>query len=180
MNTTRTTLLAASALGLAFLAGCASAPTAPSLMALPGTGKSFEQFRYDDNDCRNYARQQTAGTSDDAGVRSAVVGTAVGAVAGAAIGGHQGAGVGAGTGLIVGSVAGSGASSNANYGSQRHYDNAYVQCMYGKGHKVPVSGNFTQSPASQPAPAQSRIERAPAAVPPPPPPGNPPPPPPGN
>lgn len=139
---------------LLLLTACASAPTGPSVMALPGTGKSFDQFRADEADCRQYARQQTSGaerTGGDAGVRSAVVGTAVGAVAGAAIGGQSGAAVGAGTGLVVGSVAGSGAAQSSAYGTQRAYDNAFVQCMYAKGHKVPVSGAMTSKPAPTPA-----------------------------
>lgn len=162
-----------SALLLLLLAGCASAPTGPSQMTLPGTGKSFEQFRSDEAACRQYAHQQASGADQagaNAGVRSAVVGTAVGAVAGAAIGGHEGAGVGAGAGLVVGSMAGSGSAQSAAYGSQRQYDNAYIQCMYAKGHKVPVSGTLRQ--AQPPAPAAP----APGYYPPPPPGYAPPPP----
>lgn len=153
---------------LILLAGCASVPSGPSVMALPGTGKNFEQFRNDDFECRQYAHNQIGGNASqaaaDSAVRSAAVGTVIGAVAGAAIGGRDSAGVGAGTGLVVGSLAGSGASQGSAYATQRNYDNAYVQCMYAKGQRVPVSGNFTSGPQVQPAP---------------PPPGNPPPPPPG-
>ena len=174
-------LVAAVALaGLMLIGGCASAPTGPSVMALPGTGKNFDQFRIDDAECRQYALGQIGGTTadqaaTDAGLRSAAVGTVVGAVAGAAIGGRDGAGVGAGTGLLVGSMAGTGAAQSSAYGSQRHYDNAYVQCMYAKGEKVPVSGALArpqpQAPsAAPPAPGGTYL-------PPPPPPGNPPPPP---
>jgi outer membrane lipoprotein SlyB len=114
-------------------------------MALPGTGKSFEQFRSDDAECRQYAQYQIGGASADqaaidSGVRSAAVGTVVGALAGAAMGGHQGAGVGAGTGLLFGSIAGSGAAQNSEHMTQRSYDNAYIQCMYAKGEQVPTSG----------------------------------------
>ena len=160
--------------GLALLAGCATVPTAPTVMALPGSGKSFDAFRFDDGDCRNYASQQVGAVSNDSAVRSAVVGTAIGAVAGAAIGGHQGAGVGAGTGLVFGSAVGAGSQQDANYGSQRHYDAAYVQCMYAKGHKVPVAGGYGRSWTQQ-APSEPM-----SAPPPPPPPGSPPPPPPGS
>ncbi len=156
------------AAGAVLLAACASVPTGPSIMALPGTGKTFDQFRIDDLQCRDFAQAQVGGSAqesaDNAAVRSAAVGTAVGAVAGAAMGGHQGAGVGAGTGLLVGSVAGSDAGYRSGYGSQRRYDNAYVQCMYAKGDKVPVTGNFQQAPATAPAQPSS-------AYPPPPPPG---------
>ncbi|HEX8986792.1 MAG TPA: glycine zipper family protein [Rhodocyclaceae bacterium] len=160
--------LLAAAGGALLLAACASVPSGPSVMALPGTGKTFEQFRVDDMQCRQYAEDMTGGNAQqaasNAGLRSAAVGTAVGAVAGAAIGGHQGAGVGAGTGLIVGSMAGTDAGYSSAYGSQRRYDNAYIQCMYAKGDKVPVSGNFAQpqAPAAPPAGAYP---------PPPPPPG---------
>ncbi|TRZ90656.1 MAG: hypothetical protein D4R84_15870 [Rhodocyclaceae bacterium] len=167
------------ALSALLLAGCASVPTGPSVMALPGSGKNFEQFRGDDAECRQFAQHQIGGagadqTGVDAGVRSAAVGTVVGAVAGAAIGGRDSAGVGAGTGLLIGSMAGSGAAQSSAYATQRNYDNAYVQCMYAKGQQVPVSGAMARSRAQAPA------ERAPAATSyPPPPPGNAPPPPPG-
>lgn len=161
---------------LLLLAGCVSMPTGPSVMALPGTGKTFEQFRSDDAECRQYALYQVGGSGAnqaavDAGVRSAAVGTVVGAVAGAALGGHEGAGVGAGTGLLVGSMAGTGAAQISAYGTQRSYDNAYIQCMYAKGQRVPVSGAMARSRAQPPAGA--------SYPPPPPPPGYAPPPPPG-
>ena len=90
------------------LVGCASAPTGPSVLSLPGTGKSFGDFRLDDAQCRQYAAQQTGALPSDPGVRNAVIATAVGALAGAAINGSQGAGIGAGAGLVVGSVSGAG------------------------------------------------------------------------
>lgn len=157
---------------LLLLAGCASVPTAPNVMALPGTGRTFDDFRADDAMCRDYAYQQIGGparaqSANSAAIGNAAVGTAIGAVAGAAIGGRGGAGAGAGMGLIVGSASGAEAARGSVYGSQRHYDHAYVQCMYARGHRVPVSmGGYTSSPSSQPA-----------AVPPPPPAGSPPPPP---
>ena len=138
------------------LVACATVPTGPSVMTLPGSGKSFEQFRQDEMVCRQYAQQQTGGADRsgvDAGVRSAAVGTVVGAVAGAAIGGQSGAGVGAGAGLVVGSLAGADAAQRSGYGSQRVYDNAFIQCMYAKGHRVPVSGALMNKPAPMPADA---------------------------
>ena len=170
--------------GLLLLAGCASIPAGPSVMALPGSGKSFDQFRSDDAECRQYAQQQIGGVGTDqaaadAGVRSAVIGTVVGAVAGAAIGGRDNAGVGAGTGLLVGSMAGAGAGQSSARATQRNYDNAYIQCMYAKGEQVPVAGSLAHGRTQAP------VDRAPAAAPagtsyPPPPPGyvQPPPPPP--
>ena len=35
---------------------------------------------------------------------------------------------------------------------QRRYDVAYIQCMYSKGHKVPVAGAFTSKPPGAPPP----------------------------
>lgn len=162
-------MLLSTVLGVLVLSGCASVPTAPNVMALPGSGRTFDEFRADDAFCRDHAYQQIGGRSREqvassAAIQNAAVGTAIGAVAGAAIGGRGGAGAGAGMGLIVGSASGAEASRSAVYGSQRHYDHAYVQCMYARGHRVPVSGAYTPG-------------TAPASVPPPPPAGNPPPPP---
>jgi len=155
---------------LVILGGCATLPTAPSIMVLPGTGKGFDQFRVDDGNCRYFASQQIGGVTaeqaaSERGLKSAAVGTALGAAAGAAIGGGRGAAIGAGTGLAVGGLAGAGAAESAGYGQQERYDMSYVQCMYAQGHRVPVWGRFTEAAPAAPSP-------------PPPPPGTPPPPPP--
>ena len=42
------------------LAGCASAPTGPSVMVLPGSGKTMEQFQSDDARCRQVAASELA------------------------------------------------------------------------------------------------------------------------
>ena len=166
--------------GLLLMAGCASAPNGPNVMALPGTGKNFEEFRADDLLCRSFAFQQIGGTAreqaaNNAAIGSAVVGTAVGALAGAAIGGHNGAAAGAGMGMIVGSASGAGSAQSSVYGSQRQYDIAYVQCMYAKGHRVPVSGKYIPTPSTTsappvPPPPSAGIPPPPAGIPPPPPP----------
>jgi len=157
------------------LAACVSLPpSGPSMLVLPGTGKTFDQFRFDDGECRQYASGQTGASpsqaAEDSGVRSAALGTAVGAVAGAAIGGQQGAAVGAGTGLIVGSASGAAAGSESAYTLQQRYDFAYEQCMYAKGHRVPVRGRFAQSlPArSAPPPSAPPADYSPPIPPPPP------------
>jgi outer membrane lipoprotein SlyB len=163
------------------LGACASAPTGPSMLVLPGSGKNFDQFRADDYECRQFAQLQAGGTtaeqaSTDSGVKSAAIGAGVGALAGAIIGGQRGAAAGAGTGLIIGSVAGTGTAQGSANTMQHRYDIGYQQCMYAKGHQVPVSGRFdnsrrTSGAYTSPAPVYS--------TPPPPPPGSPPPPPPG-
>lgn len=164
------------------LAACVSLPTGPSIMVLPGSSKSFEQFRYDDYECRRYAYEQVGGVtageaSTTSGMESAVVGTGLGAAAGAALGGGEGAAIGAGTGLLAGGLTGAGASRSSAYANQYRYDISYIQCMYAKGHRVPVSGKFTTDlPEARSKPA--KVSPPPAGfTPPPPPPGNPPPPP---
>jgi hypothetical protein len=156
---------------LLMVGACTTVPSGPAVMALPGSGKSFDQFRADDYECRQYANIQAGGiapnqAATDSGVKSAAVGTLVGAAAGAAIGGSQGAAVGAGTGLAVGALVGTGAADVSAYDLQRRYDYAYLQCMYAKGDKVPVSGYLM---SSSPSSGTSYT--------PPPPPGSPPPPP---
>ena len=165
--------------GAVMLGACTVMPSGPNVMVLPCTGQSIERFRNDDADCRQFAYAQIGGktaesASRESAITSAAIGTAVGALAGAAIGGNsQGAAVGAGAGLLVGSAAGSDASRSSGYGTQRQYDNAYIQCMYAKGHRVPVPANMAYPKA---APAVRAVE---AGIPPPPP-GTPPPPPPGS
>jgi hypothetical protein len=172
------------------LAGCATAPTGPAVMVLPGSGKSFDQFRFDDHECRQYASSQVGGASanqaaTDSGVKSAVVGTAVGAAAGGLIGGNAGAGVGAGIGLVGGALAGTDAANASGHTLQQRYDIGYQQCMYAKGHKIPMSRGYaartpTRYTSAPPPPPPGSPPPAPSAsAPPPPPPGTPPPPPPG-
>jgi hypothetical protein len=183
--------------------GCASIPTGPSVMVLPGAGQSFDQFRGDDVVCQQYASFQIGGGSAndaavESGVASAAVGTALGAAAGAALTGSAGgAAVGAGAGLLGGGLVGTGAAASSRNATQQRYDAAYIQCMYAKGHQVPVSGQFSNvmprqavtpgavilpppPPGSQPpATWNTRGSTAsPTGMPPPPPVGTPPPPPP--
>jgi len=140
-------------LALLILGACATVPTGPSVMALPGTGMHFDTFRADDAICRRFAYEQVGGVTSDkaaanAAVGSAAVGTAVGAAAGALIDGASGAGVGAGAGLLIGSMVGAGMAQGSAYGAQRRYDAGYLQCMYAKGHKIPVWGRYASSPRS--------------------------------
>ncbi len=168
------------------LTACVNLPTGPSLMALPGSGKSFDQFRQDDKECREYAYQQIEGdtprqSSRTSGVQSAVIGSGLGAAGGAAIGGGEGAAIGAGLGLLAGALFGTSSATSSGNASQQSYDNNYIPCMYVKGHTVPVSGNVTKDPSAGYDGNNRRISTPPAnsapPLPPPPPPGNPPPPP---
>ena len=158
-------------------AGCATYPTGPSVTALPGTQSTFDQFQADDLNCRLYARQAAGLPPEQAATNSAVnsatVGTMVGAAAGAllgAAGGNAGTGaaLGAGTGLLFGSAIGSETAAQSGRSAQEMLDQAYVQCMYGKGHQVPVPASvaarmqqsgartappvYVQPPVQSPAP----------------------------
>jgi hypothetical protein len=135
-------------LGL-LLAGCAQTPMGPTVQVMPGPGKSFEAFQYDQMACKQFAEQSVAGQAQSANnqaVGAAVLTTALGAGLGAATGSawHHGAGtgaaIGAGAGAVTGAAIGSNMSANAQMGIQGQYDNAFAQCMYSKGEMVPGYG----------------------------------------
>ncbi len=165
------------------LVACVNFPTGPSVMTLPGAGKSFEQFRFDDYECRQFAYEQIGGTtaqqaSTTSGIQSTAISTGLGAAAGAALGGGRGAAVGAGAGLLMGGLLGSESARTSGYAGQERYDMGYIQCMYAKGHRVPVSGQIMSSPPTTSNPSRNISNPPSNFIPPPPPTGNPPPPPP--
>jgi len=136
---------------MALLSGCAVArPMGPSIMVLPGQGKSFDAFRADDYNCRNqaaqsigYQAQGASQASEQNGAAAAVSGTAIGAAAGAAIGaaaGNAGAGaaIGAGTGLAIGATQGAAMAQDTAGELQWRYDTTYAQCMAAMGNQVPT------------------------------------------
>jgi uncharacterized protein YcfJ len=134
------------ALGFA-CSGCASpGPPSPSLMAMPGRGKSFELFQRDEQYCQASAQhaignQSPGETANQSTVRGAAVGTALGAVGGAAIGslsGNMGAGalLGGGAGLLAGSAIGADNGAVAGGALQARYDTVYAQCMTAKGNRI--------------------------------------------
>jgi len=170
--------------GLLLLAGCATVPTGPSVMVLPGSGRSFEQFQGDDGVCRQWALAQTGTTPNEAGAvntaTGATIGTVVGAALGAAIGAAAGgpalgAAIGAATGLFGGTAIGVGNAYGAALSVQSRYDIAYMQCMYAKGNQIPVSvarrPAMPLAPPPPPPPLPPGVPPPPAGVPPPPPPG---------
>jgi hypothetical protein len=150
----------------AVLGGCATMPTGPTVMVMPGAGKPFEVFMADDSVCRQWAQQSIGGaspseTANQNTATGAVVGTLVGAGMGAAIGaatgnaGAAGAGaaIGGGVGLLGGTAMGSNAAAASEYQLQRRYDIAYQQCMYAKGNQIPgVVRRQTQAYAPPPPP----------------------------
>lgn len=55
------------------LSACKSINTGPELLALPGTGKSVDQFRSDESNCLQYASIQVGGsTGNDAAANNGV------------------------------------------------------------------------------------------------------------
>jgi hypothetical protein len=173
------------------LGACATVPTGPSVMVLPGSSKTFEQFQADDAACRQWASQQTGTSagkaSTNATATGAVAGTLIGGAAGAAIGAAAGnpaagAAIGGGAGLLGGSAYGAGQAQGAYHSVQQRYNMAFMQCMYAKGNQIPVARGslpaYTSAPAVvAPPPPPPPPAKTPAAVPAPPP-GTPPPPPP--
>ena len=163
------------AVALLALPACVSLPNGPDITVIPGTGKSFESFRDDDSICRRFGAESSGGTTPDqsgsrSAIKSAITGAVVGAAAGVAIGGGQGAAIGAGSGLLLGSAAGASANVFASATMQGRYDTAYMQCMYTKGNRVPVSGPLIAQPATAaypPPPPGYPMSRPPYAPPPP-------------
>src|ERR1700739_3587400 len=81
---------------LGWAGGAAVPPVGPSFAALPGQGKTLQQFQAEDGSCRNYAAQTlnaapaAAHAASNNGVGAAAAGTLLGAAAGAALGAAAG------------------------------------------------------------------------------------------
>ena len=136
------------------LSGCAQTPMGPTVQVMPGPGKSFDAFQFDQAGCRQFAEQSVAGQAQNANNRAvgaAALTTVLGAGLGAAIGGGRGAGIGAASGALAGGGIGAAGSSNQQLGIQQQYDNAFAQCMFAKGNMVPGFGPMmVQSPPPPP------------------------------
>jgi hypothetical protein len=145
------------------LSGCAQTPLGPTVQVMPGPGKSFEAFTFDQAGCKQYAESSVAGQAQNANNRAvgaAAIGTVLGAGLGAAIGGGRGAAIGAGSGAIAGTGVGMGSSSNEQYGIQQQYDNAFAQCMYSKGNMVPGYGPMMVNSPPPPGPPDMSLTAA--------------------
>jgi len=117
---------------------CASIPTGPSVLVLPGTGLSLDQFNRDNIICQQFAKQQIGGTQSQIEINS--------------------------------DHSNSANSRSSMYEDQFHYDIAYIQCMYAKGHQVPVYGQLTgvtPAQATSPYPPVPPFAPKPIATPPP-------------
>jgi uncharacterized protein YcfJ len=132
------------ALVAALLAGCASVPKGPDVAVMPGPGKSFEQFKTDDRECRDYAENNLKTDPNKTGASNVATGAAIGTVLGAAAGALVGEGRtgavagGAGFGLLLGSSVGAQNAGAAQQTVQRRYDIAYEQCMSARGNRLPA------------------------------------------
>jgi outer membrane lipoprotein SlyB len=123
-------------------------PDAPSVIAMPSKGKTFEAFQADDAACKQFAATQLpsdaqANAANQAAIENAILGGVLATAEGAAIGGAignpaVGAAVGAAAGVFAGGELGI-ASATATRGPlQLRYDVGYVQCMAAKGEAVPT------------------------------------------
>lgn len=145
------------------LAGCAQTPMGPTVQVMPGPGKPFEAFQYDQASCKQFAEQSVSGQAQNANTRAvgaAAIGTVLGAGLGAAIGGGRGAAIGAGSGAVAGTGLGMGSSSNEQYSIQQQYDNAFAQCMYAKGNMVPGYGPMMVNAPPPPPMSGPELTRA--------------------
>jgi outer membrane lipoprotein SlyB len=173
MNLSRTAIVRLPlAVGALLLGACTVMPTGPSVMALPGSRTSVEQFQSDAFACQQYAQTVvstatgTAVNADNAAANSAAAGAVLGAATGAIIGAAtgqagQGAAIGAGTGLLFGGMSGSYYTSMSSYQLQRGYDGAYLQCMYQRGHQVPASRGYSTASRAPYGPAGEAPSRYP-------------------
>ncbi len=133
--------------GLFAVSACTTAPPpGPTILAVPGKGKSGQQFAAEDAHCRQFAAQANGGVSpaqaaNNSGLGSAVIGTLLGAGIGALLGGAGGAAgfgaaAGAGGGLLVGSSIGAGNAARSGAAFQANYDHAYAQCTIASGNRI--------------------------------------------
>lgn len=145
---------------LALGACTAAVPSGPTIVAMPGPGKSWDQFQGDNAACKAYASSQmpnagqVAVGSHNNSVATAAAGTLIGAGIGAALGslaGNVGAGaaIGAGAGLLGGAAAAGNNTQDTADSLQGRYDVAYAQCMVGHGETIqqPVAPIYVAPPA---------------------------------
>jgi hypothetical protein len=121
---------------IALLGGCATQPMAPSIPAMPPSGKSQQAFEQDEDYCEQYAGDRASGKvkeANDEELKRGVVGAALGAGIGALAGNTKGALIGGGLGAVLGSASGAGYDQHR---VQRVYDIAYAQCMKARGNEV--------------------------------------------
>ena len=151
-------------LGL-LLSGCAQTPLGPTVQVMPGPGKSFDAFTYDQAGCKQFAEGAVAGQAQNANNRG-VGAAAITTVSGRGTrGSHR-------RRTRRGDRRGERRTGRHRYrrwarartskcGIQQQYDNAYAQCMYSKGKMVPGYGPMmVQRRRRRPPPGPSGPDRA--------------------
>ncbi len=121
------------------LAACVTTPTGPHVAVMPAKGKTLDQFKADDQICKDYAQAQIGDELEKSSAMNTLmdmaIGGAVGALGGQAIGHNtRGTLTGASIGMAAGLAAGAYQANKAGDDAQIQYDNAYQQCMVTKGH----------------------------------------------
>ena len=142
------------ALGFALLSGCATFPEGPSIRALPGTGKSMEEFRAADDACRQDSLERVRSKRPDLAVSETDQTHAVAATTGDATRGGS---------IMQDPVTASGTASAMRPETkdisardlQHEYDYAYVRCMYVMGHRVPVPRQAIAPWSQHPSPSSA-------------------------
>ncbi|MDI2091429.1 glycine zipper family protein [Commensalibacter oyaizuii] len=129
------------------LVSCAETPMGPRVQMLPPSGKSFEQFSMEKQECQRLAAADVNGQASHQNKRAIIGGvlaTAAGAGLGGALGGGSGAGIGAAAGALGGGLAASNYSDGKQGGIQTQYDQTYTSCMVAKGNKMVPNAVVTQ------------------------------------
>jgi hypothetical protein len=134
-------------IGGGFFAACATVPSEPGVLVLPGAGKTYEQFHDEDAVCRRYAQDRVERTPEQAADDSVARGAgASDALTG--VGSHD---AGVGTAIGAGTAAGSAAAGTGADAVQARYDMSYLRCMDAKGNRVPPPPGPPGDPLPPPA-----------------------------
>jgi hypothetical protein len=131
------------ALALPAVVGCTAVAPGPVVLVMPAHGRSLAQFKVDDDLCRDFALDRLGGVSPEAAAVAGVASTALAAMglfglAGAVIDGSNGARIGAAVGAVTGAAGAGLRAYGPGSTTQARLDNAYVQCMFTRGHRVPA------------------------------------------
>jgi hypothetical protein len=142
-------------------AGCAGVAPGPVSLVMPAHGRSLAQFQGDDDQCRAYALNRLGGVSPEAAAALTLASTVIGAIglfglAGAAIDGARGARIGGAVGAVTAATGVGLTGATSASATQTRLDNAYVQCMFTKGHRIPA--NATTLSAEGKAASGSRLK----------------------
>jgi len=128
-------LIAAAVTATLIASACGTIPAngGPSVAVLPGGGKSMPEFNIDDIACRATAKVKANDNSP------LPVGMGLGEPE--IVASVRGRLSLRDSNELTGSVFGNAAAADAGAVTpQVRYDTAYLQCMYSKGHKIPIRG----------------------------------------